>query len=158
MNITESNQLTTLLAWLLGEKARPDLPPPPAPVAREAAACLAARANRTLGAGITPDGVRTYWPTAPLCGDGTLDADARLIRALANRMETRLGQDPQMPDPRSLTVDLANAIHDLALVAEHIFDEVIVPAHGDPARESRDEILDQIKGAARALHDLEGWL
>ncbi|MGH3382665.1 MAG: hypothetical protein ACRDP6_48850 [Actinoallomurus sp.] len=59
MNITEANATSRLLSWITGRTSiTTDL-------ARADAELLAARANKALHAGITPDHVRANWPSQP---------------------------------------------------------------------------------------------
>ena len=53
--------VNTLLHWVL-DVPRPEHGPVTGTEARDAAARLAAAANRKVQAGLTPDNVRTLWP------------------------------------------------------------------------------------------------
>lgn len=61
MNVSESNDLGAVLAWVLG-RPRPSRIAAVDDAAREAAARLADRAYRAQGAGIQGHEVRSLWP------------------------------------------------------------------------------------------------
>lgn len=62
MNITEANDLNVLLRYLLGLS-----PLPNDDEARGAAERLAAKANKTLAAGLTSERVAAAWPEVLVC-------------------------------------------------------------------------------------------
>lgn len=60
MNITEANDINTLLRWVTGMDS--PLGPVPDDLACEAAAALAQRAHKKLMAGMDADDVWQHWP------------------------------------------------------------------------------------------------
>lgn len=100
MNNDESCKVNTLLIWMLGIH-RQGLPPVTEFDAMQAAAYLAGRADRQLGAGLTGRDVERLWSDPPRrpaqVGNGDV---VDVAEVLANRIDAR----PVSSDPTSISV------------------------------------------------------